>query len=262
MPGWPEARGCADAPLMPGGVSARPRPAPAPEVLQPTQAPRVVRGGVRPVPGLPTWPRRRWPGRWRVPGARRPVVLPGVPHAPWDTRAGARATPPLGLAWSPGRSMGRGAGRLRGHARPAPRCTPRGRHPSVSWARWPPHGAPGGSTRHATTRRGAGQAADGAPLTLPPHAPSRRLVSPVWRASRGGGRRCQGPGSAGAGGGVFPPGSGGLQHGVRLHGPAGGGGHTMRGAVPTRPLTTHWSRRPTAFAPSSLRLLGAAHRGR
>ena len=35
-----------------------------------------------------------------------------------------------------------------------------------------------------------------------------------------------------------------------------------REGVPMRPLTTHWSRRPTASAHASLRLLGAAHRGR
>ncbi len=35
-----------------------------------------------------------------------------------------------------------------------------------------------------------------------------------------------------------------------------------RGVVPMRPLTTHWSRRPIASAPASLRLSGAAHRGR
>ena len=99
-------------------------------------------------------------------GGGGPALPPGVPHAPWETRAGARAPPPRGWAWSPRRAsprrriaavpgQGRGAGRLWGHTRPVPRCTPRGRHPSVSWAQWPRHGAPGGSPRHPPAGRGA-----------------------------------------------------------------------------------------------------------
>ena len=43
---------------------------------------------------------------------------------------------------------------------------------------------------------------------------------------------------------------------------ADGGPPRGRCVVPMRPLTTPWSRRPTAFAPASLRLLGAAQRER
>ena len=51
------------------------------------------------------------------------------------------------------------------------------------------------------------------------------------------------------------------------HGHAGPGGvwqqvAPRRRSGARRALTTHWSRRPTASARASLRLLGAAHRGR